>query len=46
MILPDVLIGAHVLIERCPLLTRDARRYRLAFPRLQLIAPEAPLQGG
>lgn len=46
MILPDVLIGAHALIERCLLLTRDARRYRQAFPGLQLITPEAPLQGG
>lgn len=46
MILPDFLIGAHALSERCALVTRDARRYRLAFPGLQLITPEDPLQGG
>lgn len=45
MILPDFLIGAHALIERCPLLTRDARRYQQAFPGLQLITPERPFQG-
>jgi len=41
MILPDFLIGAHALIERCALLTRDPRRYRQAFPGLKLITPEA-----
>lgn len=39
-ILPDFLIGAHALVERIPLLTRDARRYGRAFPGLQLITPE------
>jgi len=38
-ILPDFLIGAHALIERCALLTRDSRRYRQAFPGLRLITP-------
>lgn len=39
MILPDFLIGAHAVIERMPLLTRDVRRYRSYFPGLQLICP-------
>jgi len=37
MILSDVLIGAHAVIERCELLTRDAQGYRQVFPVLQLI---------
>ncbi len=39
MILPDVLIGAHALVETPALLTRDGRRYRQAFPGLKLITP-------
>jgi hypothetical protein len=39
MILPDFLIGAHALVERRPLLTRDQRRYRQAYPGLKLITP-------
>ena len=38
-VLPDFLIGAHALVERCPLLTRDQRRYRQAYPGLELIMP-------
>ena len=32
-------IGAHAVVERVPLLTRDARRYRTYFPTIELIAP-------
>ena len=38
-ILPDFLIGAHAVMEQVPLLTRDVRRYRQAYPGLKLIAP-------
>lgn len=37
--LPDFYIGAHAAIEHLTLLTRDPRRYRTYFPRLQVIAP-------
>ena len=40
-LLPDFFIGAFAQIERCPLLTRDARRYRSYFPSVALIAPDA-----
>jgi predicted nucleic acid-binding protein len=39
-VLPDFFIGAHADVERLPLLTRDARRYRHYFPTVALIAPE------
>jgi predicted nucleic acid-binding protein len=39
-VLPDFFIGAHAEVERLPLLTRDARRYRNYFPTLELIAPD------
>ncbi|HEY7872519.1 MAG TPA: type II toxin-antitoxin system VapC family toxin [Rudaea sp.] len=37
--LPDFFIGAHAAIEGMPLLTRDARRYRTYYPKLELISP-------
>jgi predicted nucleic acid-binding protein len=40
-VLPDFFIGAHADVERLPLLTRDARRYRHYFPTVALIAPES-----
>lgn len=38
-ILPDFYIGAHAAIAGMTLITRDARRYRTAYPSLPLIAP-------
>jgi predicted nucleic acid-binding protein len=33
-------IGAHAAVIECPLLTRDAGRYRRYFPTVVLIVPE------
>lgn len=39
-VLPDFYIGAHAAVAGCPILTRDARRYRGYFPTVRLITPE------
>lgn len=38
-VVPDFFIGAHAMVERLPLLTRDTRRYRTYFPTVELITP-------
>jgi len=38
-VLPDFFMGAHAAVTGWPLLTRDVRRYRTAFPRVELVAP-------
>ncbi|MBL0197482.1 MAG: type II toxin-antitoxin system VapC family toxin [Myxococcales bacterium] len=37
--MPDFYVGAHAVIGRMTLLTRDAARYRTYFPGLKVIAP-------
>jgi predicted nucleic acid-binding protein len=37
--MPDFYVGAHAVIGRMDLLTRDATRYRTYFPALKIIAP-------
>ena len=39
-VLPDFFIGAHAAVAGIPLLTRDVRRYRSYFPKVELITPE------
>jgi predicted nucleic acid-binding protein len=39
-VLPDLFIGAHAQVTGCPVLTRDARRYRTYFPDVALITPD------
>jgi predicted nucleic acid-binding protein len=38
-VLADFFIGAHAAVLGCPLLTRDARRYKDYFPGVRLITP-------
>ena len=38
-VLADFFIGAHAAVLGCPLLTRDAQRYRSNFPSVELITP-------
>ena len=38
--LPDFFIGAHAAIAGHRLLTRDPRRYRTYFPRIEIISPD------
>lgn len=38
-VLPDFFIGAHAAVAGVALLTRDARRYRTHFPKVELISP-------
>lgn len=37
--MPDFYVGAHALVARMALLTRDAAPYRTYFPALKIIAP-------
>jgi predicted nucleic acid-binding protein len=37
--MPDFYVGAHAVVGRMDLLTRDAARYRTYFPGLRIIAP-------
>jgi len=39
-VLPHFFIGAHAAVAGIPLLTRDARRYRSYFPKLELLSPD------
>ncbi len=38
--LPDFFIGAHSMISKFDLITRDSRKYKTYFPQLKLIHPD------
>ena len=38
-VLPDFYIGAHAAVDKCPILTRDVKRFRTNFPTVKLITP-------
>jgi predicted nucleic acid-binding protein len=38
-VLPDFFIGAHAAVLGCTLLSRDAGRYRVYFPAIDLVTP-------
>lgn len=38
--LPDFFVGAHAVISKSRILTRDMRRYRTYFPDVEIIAPD------
>ena len=42
-VLADFFVGAQAAVERAPLITRDAARYRTYFPTVELIAPNESL---
>ena len=37
--MPDFYVGAHAIVGRMTLLTRDAARYRTYFPALKILSP-------
>lgn len=39
-VLSDFFIGAHAAVLRCPILTRDDKRYRSYFQGLTIISPQ------
>jgi predicted nucleic acid-binding protein len=39
-VLADFFIGAHAAVSRCPILTRDTRRYSRYFLDVKVITPE------